>query len=365
MIKNKNTKGKIYTALSLSLLLTLSAPMVSKASAGDESNEDMSLFYTQIFNSGMPITKSIALDEDDRAEMEYSFKDKLLELVGLDVSSPLSIVSREFNLIKDGNPETALRETETPFILNPFKLNENNIIKNTEVVPPVDYTKVAEVYDPKLKKPLNPAKPEIFIFHTHTTESYDPEGKVNYNTDPSKNMVALGEIMKKELEENYGISVVHDTTAHNVPNMNLSYTKAGKTVDKYLNQYKDFKIIIDLHRDGFSKAPSAEVSVANLNNKRMAKFMFLVGMKNPNKDKNLALARDLSKISQSLFPGLIRPGNAGDYGVYHFKTGRLNQQKNPNMLIIELGSNYNALDEAKVTSVYIARIFAEYLNRKQ
>lgn len=365
MLKNKRTKGKIYTAISVSLLLALSIPAFSKASTATDSYSDRSLFYTEIFNSGFPILKSIALDDDDKAELNYSLKTKLLEFVGLDISNPLSIVSREFNLIKDGDPETALRETKTPFILNPFKLDENNIIKNTEVTPPdktVDYTKVAEVYNPKLKKTLNPAKPEVLIYHSHTTESYAPDGK--YNLDPNKNMVAVGEVIKKELENNYGIAVVHDTTVHNYPNSNAAYTKSGKTLDKYLNEYKDFKIIIDLHRDGINES-SASTVVTKLNNKNLARFMFVIGTGNPNKDKNLALARKLSKISEDLFPGLIRSGNAGDYGTYYFKSAKFHQQKNPNILIIELGAQTNTLEEAKTTAVYIARIFAEYINGQQ
>lgn len=367
MLINKKTKGKIYASLSLALLITLSVPAVSKANAEGSIFTDKSVFYMQVINNGMPIMKSIGLDEDDLAEYNYSVKDNLLDSLGLDVNSPLSIVSREFNLIKDGDPETAARDTETPFILNPFKLNENNIIKNTEVKPtdpdkPVDYAKVAEIYNPKIKKTLNPAKPEVLIYHSHTTESFSPNG--NYNTDNKTNVTAIGDVIKTELEKNYGIAVIHDKTVHNLPLQTQSYTKSGKTVDTYLKNYKDFKIIIDLHRDGIPEKNAKSV-VAELNKTNIARYEYVIGTGNPNKAKNLALAHDLVKISESLFPGLVRPGNSGDKGIYNFKSARFHQHKNPNILLIEVGAQTNTIEEVKSTGVYIARVFAEYINGKK
>lgn len=365
LLRNKNTKGKIYASLSLSLLLTLSVPLAARASADKTVSSETSMYYIETLKNAMPILKSMDLDDDDMAELNFSLKDKFLELMGLDVNSPLSIVSREFNLIKDGDPEGVARETETPFTLNPFKLSENNIIKNTEIKAPdpnapIDYTKVAEVYNAKLKKTLNPSKPEVLIYHTHTTESYKPN-KANV-TDLTQTVSAVGDVIANELEKNYGIAVIHDKTVHSMV-FNKSYVRSGETVDKYLNKYKDFKVIIDLHRDGGPKKEDVTVSMHNSN---IARFLFVIGPGNPNKDKNLALAKKLVSIGQNLFPGLIRPGNRGDYGIYIHNTGtKFNQHKNPNSLLIEVGSENNTLEEAKTTGVYIARILAEYINGKQ
>jgi len=362
LIRNKKTKGKIYTIFSLSLFISISIPIVSKASVGINSYSDKNLIYTQIFNRGFPIAKTINFDEDDMAEFDYSLKTKLLDVVGLNISNPLSIVSREFNLIKNGDPEAAVRENKSSFILNPFKLDENNIIKNPETTPsnkPVDYTKVSEVYNPKLKKTLNPSNPEVLIYHSHTTESYLPNPP--NITDPTKNVCAVGDVIAAELEKNYGIATIHDKTIHNMV-FNNSYARSGETVDKYLSKYKNFKVIIDLHRDAIAAGDDIKVS---MHNQSTARFMFVVGMKNPTYGKNLALARKLSSITQSLFPGLIRPGNSGDYGIYHYEKGKFNQQKNPAIILMEIGSNNNTLEEAKTTGVYIARILAEYINEKQ
>ncbi|MCM8709559.1 stage II sporulation protein P [Clostridium sp. SYSU_GA19001] len=366
MLKNKNTKGKIYTSLSLSLLLTLSVPLTAKAGTEDTVSFDKSMYYIEVMKNALPLLKSMNLDEDDMAEADFSLTDKFLEMMGLDVNSPLSIVSREFNLIKDGDPKGIARDTTTPFTLNPFKLNENNIIKNTDVKTtdsntPVDYTKIAEVYNAKLKKTLNPAKPEVLIYHTHTTESYKPYA-ANVSDDQSKTVVAVGDVIANELEKNYGIAVIHDKTVHNMV-FNKSYARSGETLDKYLNKYKDFKVIIDLHRDGGPKKEDVTVSMHSSN---VARLIFVEGPGNPNKDKNAALMKKLVNIGQSLFPGLIRPGNQGDYGIYVHNNGtKFNQQKSPNALLLEVGSENNTLEEAKTSGVYVARILAEYINGKQ
>ena len=62
------------------------------------------------------------------------------------------------------------------------------------------------------------------------------------------NVVGVGDVLANELEENYGISVIHDKTNHCI-SYNDSYTRSGETVDKYLQEYGDFKMIIHLHRD--------------------------------------------------------------------------------------------------------------------
>lgn len=363
MIRNGNTKGKIYTSLSLSLLLTLSIPAAIKASSDDSSYFDKSMIYMQLLNSAMPLIKSTTYDEDDMAEYSYSFKDDILNLAGLDVESPLSIVSREFNLIKDGEPEGTSRETKTSFTLNPFKLNENNIIKiadnNKTTNDNVDYTKAAQAYNPKLKKTLNSSMPEVLIYHSHTTEAYKPYAE-NVRDDPSKTVVAVGDVIASELEKNYGIAVIHDKTVHNIV-FNNSYSRSSKTLDKYLSKYKNkFKVIIDLHRDG---GPGAATVTINMNKSNVSRLIFVVGPGNPNKAKNISLVKKLVSIGQSIFPGFIRPGNRGDYGIYyHNKLNKFNQQKSPVAVLMEVGSENSTLGQAKTSGVYIARILAEYIN---
>lgn len=373
MIKNKFTKGKIYTSLSLSLLLALSAPAISRAATEDAVSPDKSMFYIKLINYTIPFVKSIAVSEDDLAEYDFSIKNKLLQLIGLNLANPLSVVGKEISFLKPVDTQVASTEGKTSFFINPFKLNDSNIIKNPEQTnnTPVDTPtniNTAQVYNPKLKKPLNPAKPEVLIYHTHTTESFRPNETVKDSDfainvmDENKNIVSVGDVITKDLEEKYGIAVIHDKTVHNTI-FTESYARSGKTLDTYLNKYKDFKLIIDLHRDSIS---DKAVMTTKMNDNKLAKYMFVIGPGNKTKDKNIEVSKKLSSISQTLFPGLIRAGNGADYGIYYHRAGtKFNQQKSGNAVLIEMGSYSNTLDEAKTTGIYLSRIIAEYINGKK
>jgi stage II sporulation protein P len=368
LFKQKFTKGKIYTSLSLSLLLILSVPGIIKAGSEETASPEKSVPYVKLINYAMPLVKSVAISEDDLAEYDFSVRDKILEFLGLDVSNPLSVVGREISLFKpiDTGTQTANNVGKPSFSLNPFKLSESNIIRNeTPGNKPSDSTtapvvNTAQVYDPKLKKALNPSKPEVLIYHSHTTEAFSPYGI--YDLDENKNIVSVGEVITKDLENNYGVSVIHDKTIHNAEVQLQAYAKSAKTLDSYLNKYKDFKLIIDLHRDSVENKAAMSTS---MNNNKLARFMFVIGVGNPTKNKNIEVAEKLSSISQSLFPGLIRAGNGADVGLYYHRAGtKFNQQKSGNAVLIEVGSQVNTLDEAKTTGLYLSRIIAEYINKK-
>lgn len=368
MFKQSLTKGKIYTSLSLSLLLALTVPIISRAGSVETTSSDKDMLYMKLLNFTMPVVKSVAFSEDEVAEYDFSLKNKALELFGLDVKSPLSIVGREISFLKptDSTTYTSSSKTKTSFSLNPFKFNDNNVIKNkvqdnnSNSKVEIPNIKATNVYNPKLKKTLNTAKPEVLIYHSHTTESYQPY-KDN-ESDYSKNIVSVGDVITTDLEKNYGIAAIHDKTYHNLGNFYHSYENSGNTLDKYLKQYKDFRLIIDLHRDG---GPEKAAVTAKMNDNNLARYMFVIGTGNPNKDSNIGVARKLSSISQTLFPGLIRSGTGGaDYGIYYYKSARFNQHKNGHAVLIELGAENNTLDEAKTTGVYLSRIIAEYINGK-
>jgi len=368
VLKNKYTKGKICTSFALSLLFTLSIPIGLKATTGEGDLKSSNPLYINILNFTMPLVKSLASNEDTNAELSYSFKEMLLKKVGLDINNPLSVVAREFSLIKFVDNSVAVQESYNSIIINPFKLNVNNIIKisqndssdNKANDTNSSNTAVSEVYNPNIKKTLDPSKPEVFIYHSHTSESYKPSDQDNF--DPTKNVVAVGDIIQNELENNYGIATIHDKTIHNAAVYNEAYARSGETVNKYLTKYKDFKLIVDLHRDASAGNNPKPVSVS-LNNKSLAKVEFVIGTANKNYQQNLSMTRKLINISQGLFPGLVRMGSPNDNGVYYWHS-YFNQNKSANATLLEVGNEINTLDEAKTTGYYIARIIAEYINGK-
>ena len=94
--------------------------------------------------------------------------------------------------------------------------------------------------------------PQVLIFHTHATESYEPYDSETYDTrntwrdtDNHKNMVAVGNALEQVLSD-AGIGVVHDTTQHDYPSYNGSYERSAETIKSYLEKYPTIKIALDV-----------------------------------------------------------------------------------------------------------------------
>lgn len=350
--KEKNIHIAIIIA-SIAIVLFISGSVF--ADTGDASKRG-NMLYVQVVNYTMPLLKVTSFNDEVMVESNFSLKEKTLEFIGLNLADPGSIIKREISFLGIGNESVKLSENDnsSKVLFNPFKLKDSEISKNSsqENADQLNTKNVAvNVYNPKLKKTLNTANPEVFIYHTHTTESYLPgDGD---KLDPSKNICSVGDLVKKELEENYGIGVVHDTTIHNVEDYYQSYNKSAVTVDKYLKQYKDFKLVIDMHRDSVPK----ESITVKFNGEDVSKFMFVMAKKNPHFNKNISDVNKLMSISNKLFPNLCK-------GIYYYNVGTryFNQDKSNNAMLIEVGSDTSQLSEAQASAKYLARIIAEYIN---
>ncbi len=64
------------------------------------------------------------------------------------------------------------------------------------------------------------------------------------------NVVAVGDEICRVLEEN-GIKTVHDTTYHDYPSYQGSYTRALSTIETQLKNNPTIEIVLDVHRDAF------------------------------------------------------------------------------------------------------------------
>ena len=236
---------------------------------------------------------------------------------------------------------------------SPFELDSESIIKYTS-------EEKNNLYNPKLKKELNQSKPEVLIYHTHTGEGYS-ETK-NFTDDSNHNVVGVGEIITKELEENYGISVIHDKTVHDV-SYNDSYNRSRDTVKKYYDKYGDnFKLVIDIHRDGIDKKKATnrtkDLFTVNINKQSMARIMFLNTRGSSKFSSNEKMRKKLYNIANSLYPGLVT-SETWNRGI-----NLLNQDILSNSILFEVGSNINTSKEAMTSAKYIARVIAEYINGK-
>lgn len=225
------------------------------------------------------------------------------------------------------------------------------------------------------------SKPLVLIYHTHTHESFIATPQYRYipiDSDRSDNnnvnVVRLGEELKKVLNEN-GISVLHDTTVHDVP-YDGAYERSIVTFKNDLSKYPTIKFAIDLHRDAYGEVMKRGVAeIPNLNNlpnldfrkkyllerngEKYARVMFVIGAKRNPSDKedwhkNYDFAVQLSNRINEIMPGLSLGVDTKTYASY-------NQQLLEHAVLIEVGSNYNTLEEALASIKYIGKAFSDVI----
>lgn len=211
------------------------------------------------------------------------------------------------------------------------------------------------------------SQPQVLILHTHTTESYLRQEKTTYtNEDPSRttdneyNMVVLGKIISDKLNA-AGIKTLHDTTAHDYPSYNNSYSRSAATIRNYTEKYKDIKIIIDLHRDAIAANDTDKVKLTTeIDGKKAAQIMLVMGsqsgsVKNhPHWKENLKLAVKLQQTVEVMYPTLARS--------IHFVSKNYNQNLSTGALLIEIGTDGNTLDEAKYSTELLSNALLNLFN---
>ena len=339
-IANKKKERKTINIGVIFLVVILGIFSYRVISILSSSNERGGFAYVQLLNYGMPVVESEVYNEGDYVENKQSFKMVCLEAVGINEINSFKILMDEVSFFQQGLDIKNSTGIVASASLTPFSINETSIVK------------VDNVEDNSLKKKLDQTKPEVLIYHTHTSEGYAEGSPDSDNVD--FNVVGVGDELTKELENNYGISVVHDKTNHSVSYIGC-YERSNATVKKYLDKYGDFKLIIDLHRDSIENKGAVTM---NINNENTAKIM-LVNAKNSTRyAKNKELSDFFVNKTNELFPGLIRSTYTYRSGIYAF-----NQSLSDNSILIEWGSVVNSSQESKNTAKYVARIIAEYINK--
>ena len=214
------------------------------------------------------------------------------------------------------------------------------------------------------------AEPQVLILHTHATESYLLHNENYYtendtarNTDNAYNTVALGKIIADRLNA-AGIVTLHDTTQHDNPSYNESYSRAAETICKYTEKYPSIKIVIDLHRDALAENDTDKVKVtAEIDGKKAAQIMLVMGsqsgnVKNfPNWKENLKLAAKLQQTVEVMYPSLARS--------IHFMSKNYNESLTTGSMLIEIGTDGNTLDEAKYSAELLSNALISLLNTLQ
>ena len=211
---------------------------------------------------------------------------------------------------------------------------------------------------------LTKENPTMLIYHSHAGETYSDSPEGNYHSqNKEKSVIEVGTLLTEQLSKK-GWGVAHSTKYHDYPDFTKSYASSLETVKSMLNNHKNINIAIDLHRDGRYLNTDADMQKENermtttYKGEKVAKFFFVVGMKNTNVDEVQELAEDITKFAQSKYPELVLPIVKKQYG-------KFNQYMAKNHMLIEVGSNGTSSEEAKASAKYIAEILDEYFKQNR
>ena len=110
------------------------------------------------------------------------------------------------------------------------------------------------------------------------------------------------------------------------------------------------KYFIDVHRDSLTR----DKTTTEINGKNYVKIIFLIGLENPNFEKNLEFTTRINNKINELYPGLskgiYKKGGEGVNGVY-------NQDFSENTILVEFGGNENTIDEVFNSTVAFTTAF--------
>jgi stage II sporulation protein P len=351
-------------------------PILNPASLATGSNYDGQNFYKQILNQAngaIGITSSVSPITESNNEL---FSVLFTYLTGIDLSNPKTYISSVLPVLqfiditniesKDENPNidpvvVIPREDKSPVVENKTNSGMNNPTPSTPKSSsnpnqsPETISKVNPTDAVVNKQKLDNNKPVVLIFHSHTTEAYNPNQIKDKNFSPNNlnlTVSKVGDMLEYELEDKYGISAIHNSTIHDLPTRLGAYVKARPTVQYYLKKYPSLKLIIDLHRDAGVKR-STETAI--INKEKYARVMFVAGTQFKNSKNYNTTTQTLYNEFEYLYPGFARKTD------YKSSKNTYNQDLSSKMILLEVGSNENSLDEALNSTSIIANVISKYL----
>lgn len=198
---------------------------------------------------------------------------------------------------------------------------------------------------------------EVYIYNTHDTEEYEDKYLEIYNIKPT--VKTMSYILKDYLSD-LGIKTIVEekSTASVLKEHNWSYKhsyEASKEIIMpFIKENPKLKLIIDLHRD----ATPLSKSFVTINDINYAKILFVVGMEHENHNENYQLAEKLNEILEkeinSVSRGISKKSGLGVNGVY-------NQDLSTKSVLIELGGQYNEIEELNNTLKVLSKVILKYI----
>ena len=185
--------------------------------------------------------------------------------------------------------------------------------------------------------------PKVYIYNTHNREEYN-----------GGSVVDAANKLKEELR-NYNIDATVETKdiVGEVKAKNLAYKDTYKITRELVTSKMNENIVlyIDLHRDSVKR----EFTTAQVDNKSYAKMLFVVGGKHDTYKENYQVCDEINKYVKN-------DNNAFSRGILVRKSSSYNQDLASNIILIELGSQDNTIEEVNNTIGVLANALSSYIN---
>lgn len=223
-------------------------------------------------------------------------------------------------------------------------------------------TKTDIDYEGLMNKEINLSRTvdKVLLYCTHTSESFvnSEEYKFEYTgtmrtKDAKYNMLSVASVLQEKLQSN-NFNVVFDTTPHDYTSYDNAYTNSRVTIKNAINKHGKFGLMIDVHRDAYgslSNGPTVEI-----NGKQVALIMVVVGIgtkgyENPYWETNLAIAMQIVKKGEEMYPGLFRP--------LLIRDSKYNQDLNQGAILTEMGTTGNTHEEVFYAATCLSNVLNE------
>lgn len=181
---------------------------------------------------------------------------------------------------EENNPKTELAQTglATQVITsNPIKESYNVQYGKVKIKNETDYTLTEDMLAPN----ITIENKNIVLFHTHSCESYTSSDSFPYTPtgtfrtiDLNFSVTRVGTELENQLKQ-YNHNVIHNTSYHDYPAYNGSYTRSLATVENILKTTPS-DIVMDVHRDAIGSKSDYAPIVKIGENDVAAQIMFVI-----------------------------------------------------------------------------------------
>jgi len=173
-------------------------------------------------------------------------------------------------------------------------------------------------------------------------------------------MISIGNIIATVLEAN-SHKVDHVETVHDLPSYNQSYSRSLNTIKNKMAESSNINVLLDIHRDAIvDESPNMETikakSKIDIGGKSVATFSLVVGPDSVNKEQVLGFAKYVKAVSDTLYPGLCR-------GILIKPRGKYNQYLSDYSALIEVGYNFNTIEEANEGAKLVGEVLSMVMSR--